>query len=421
MTKELIAWKGTTITELQSFIKKNEPILSDSIGAKFRARPLKIYRQEIVHDTTQCNGISTIIEVNHGPESCDVSCILSDSEKAKRRVRSSGMLPNKHNNQYNNDRFHTTTKEYLTSRNKTFQQNQFNYLIKGNAAAAPGSQQAASNVYVSQGNNKCKKYHIITEQIFEYKWIDDSINTVTIPVGYYNIIDLNNILQRTMYTNYHYLIKKPTQRFINYLVHESAHFLLEITWADRLNKLEIQSFNYSPTLFPNNKYTIPTRSDNVPHWAAPPTSTFPYVIIKSDSNEANQKDIANILGFNIADGSNVTYPESPDTNLTVVTTLSNKTPLVYPGNTLVYYKPNNHKFATQGAVSSGDLITRKKFNSINTTANTYRGAYGDSVANSMAYGVPNNGHTIKNKLGYPIPKVPKVINGVLTECLVYKI
>jgi len=87
---------------------------------------------------------------------------------------------------------------------------------------------------------------------------------------------------------------------------------------------------------------------------------------------------------------------------------------------LVYYKPNNHKFATQGAVSSGDLITRKKFNSINTTANTYRGAYGDSVANSMAYGVPNNGHTIKDKLGYPIPKVPKVVNGVLTECFVYK-
>ena len=104
MRKELIAWKGTTITELQSFIKKNEPILSDSTGAKFRARPLKIYRKEIVHDTTQCNGISTIIQVDHGPESCDVSCVLSDSEKAKRRVRSSGMLPNKHNDQYNNDR-----------------------------------------------------------------------------------------------------------------------------------------------------------------------------------------------------------------------------------------------------------------------------------------------------------------------------
>lgn len=420
MTKELIDWKGTTITEIQSFIKKNEAILSDSIGVKFRARPLKIYRREIVHDTTQCAGISNTIEVNHGPESCDVSCVLSDSEKAKRRVRSSGMLPNKHNSQYNNDRYHTTTKEYLTSRNRTFQQNQFNYLIKGNSAAAPGSQLAASNVYVSQGNNKCKKYHITSEQIFEYIWINGETYTVTVPVGYYNIIDLNNILQKTMYTNYHYLIKKPTHQVINYLVHESVQFLLEITWAEHLNKLEIQSFNYSPSLFPINKYTIPSDLNNIAYWPAPISSTFPLVKISSDSTVDNKKNIANILGFIVTDGSDVTYPQSPDTALTVVTTLSNKTPLVYPGNTLVYYKPNNHKFATQGAVSSGDLITRKKFNSINTTANTYRGAYGDSVANSLAYGVPNNGHTIKNKLGFPIPKVPKVINGQLKECLVYK-
>lgn len=422
MTREIIAWKGTTLTELNSFIKKNEPILSNSTGTKFRARPLKIYRKEIGCSDTVCNGIPITIEVNHGPESCDTSCILSESEKAKRRVRSSGMLPKKYNSKINNDRFHTTTKEYLTSRNKSFHQNQFNYLIKGNAAAAPGSQLAASNVYVSQGTSRCQKYYVESEQIFHYIWIDSANEyQVTIPPGYYNIIDLNNVLQRAMYANHHYLIKKPEDRFLNYVVYEPVHFLLDITWNSALNKLEIQSFNYNPTLFPSNKYTVPINTtNNLAYWAAPVTSTFPSVKISRDSTIDNIKDIANIFGFNVTDGSVVTYPQNPDTNLTVVTTLSNKTPLIYSANTFVYYKPNNHKFATQGAVSSGDLITRKKFNSINTTANTYRGAYGDSVANSMAYGVPNYGHTIKDKLGYPIPKVPKVINGQLKECLVYK-
>lgn len=422
MTKEIIAWKGTTITELNSFIKKNEPILSNSTGSKFRARPLKIYRQEFGCSDINCSGTPITIEVNHGPESCDTSCILSESEKAKRRVRSSGMLPKKINNKINNDRFHTTTKEYLTSRNKSFHQNQFNYLIKGNAAAAPGSQLAASNVYVSQGTSRCKKYYIESEQIFYYIWIDGTTEyPVTIPTGHYNIIDLNNVLQRAMYANHHYLIKKPKDRFINYAIHEPVQFLLEITWNSALNKLEIQSFNYNPTLFPSSKYTIPNEIlNNQPHWVAPTTPSFPSVKIYTDSNDNKKKDIANILGFNVTDGSDVTYPDSPDVNLTVVTTLSNKTPLIYSANTFVYYKPNNHKFATQGAVSSGDLITRKKFDSINTTANTYRGAYGNSIANSMAYGVPNYGHTIKDKLGYPIPKVPKVINGQLKECLVYK-
>jgi hypothetical protein len=34
-------------------------------------------------------------------------------------------------------------------------------------------------------------------------------------------------------------------------------------------------------------------------------------------------------------------------------------------------------------------------------------ALGVAVGNAMAYGVPENGYTIKDKIGYPLRKTPK--------------
>lgn len=76
----------------------------------------------------------------------------------------------------------------------------------------------------------------------------------------------------------------------------------------------------------------------------------------------------------------------------------------------VYYKPNNSKFATQGAVDSGDRLLRLKYDTITKSGNTMREAYGDKTANALAYGVPVNGYTIKDKIGYPnkcTPVFPK--------------
>ena len=72
----------------------------------------------------------------------------------------------------------------------------------------------------------------------------------------------------------------------------------------------------------------------------------------------------------------------------------------------LYYKPSNYQFANQGAVSAGDLITRRRYNTITDAAATYTNALGLSVANALAYGVPANGYTIKDKLGYPLKKTP---------------
>lgn len=72
----------------------------------------------------------------------------------------------------------------------------------------------------------------------------------------------------------------------------------------------------------------------------------------------------------------------------------------------VHYKPSNQRFAVQGAVSSSDLIARKKYNTITTVGDSYRTAFGNQTANALAYGVSDYGYTVKDKVGYPMKKTP---------------
>lgn len=76
----------------------------------------------------------------------------------------------------------------------------------------------------------------------------------------------------------------------------------------------------------------------------------------------------------------------------------------------VYYKPNNSKYAQQGAVGASARLLRLKYDTITQGGNVMREAYGAETANALAYGVPNNGYTIKDKVGYPnkcTPTFPK--------------
>jgi hypothetical protein len=85
---------------------------------------------------------------------------------------------------------------------------------------------------------------------------------------------------------------------------------------------------------------------------------------------------------------------------------STSTPEVKPLYTPLYYKPNNPKFAQQGGVSCSSLVSRKKYDTITNNTEIYRSAYGLHVANAMAYGVPANGYTVKDKIGYPMTNTP---------------
>lgn len=195
-----ISWKGKTFSQVTTTIRKNTgtigikqgPVSDHNTNIKniFLATPLKLYRREIVtvtpqtcnsrtaisidelnmpngylvYNTKSANGLNSTLDinlVNSKYETMDKKCNTSTAcfnpaKNALRRVRSSGMIPKKFNAERNNDHYYTNTTQYLTSRNMTFQQNQFNYLKSGNVLAEPGTTNAINNVYNTQGFSHCK-------------------------------------------------------------------------------------------------------------------------------------------------------------------------------------------------------------------------------------------------------------------------
>jgi len=87
--------------------------------------------------------------------------------------------------------------------------------------------------------------------------------------------------------------------------------------------------------------------------------------------------------------------------------LSQSSPGVQPLYKSVAYKPSNPQFASQGGVSASSATQRVRYNTITNNTAVYNKAYGTSVANALAYGVPENGYTIKDKIGYPLRSTPR--------------
>ncbi len=186
----IVQWKGQTFDQIHSTIRKND-LKNYTISGdkhKFKANPLKIYRREIATtDVPNCNArTSTKIEIINQPngtiinstaqtknglvntvdnnlpnDSCDTfencSVILSPEQKAKSRVRSSGMIrkTNKLNQPLQN--YYTNTKQYLESRSISFDKNQYNYIQTGDISSTPGTSGAFSNTYTTNGTETCKK------------------------------------------------------------------------------------------------------------------------------------------------------------------------------------------------------------------------------------------------------------------------
>ena len=127
---------------------------------------------------------------------------------------------------------------------------------------------------------------------------------------------------------------------------------------------------------------------------------------------------------------NRTFTQNQFTNLRIDNP-SNSAENVYASNTIqycnnggkatnyvpVYYKPNNTKFAVQGAVDSSSRLARLKYDTITDVGGSMRTAFGPETANALAYGVPPNGYTIKEKMGYPNKCTPIIQNdGSVRNC-----
>ena len=90
---------------------------------------------------------------------------------------------------------------------------------------------------------------------------------------------------------------------------------------------------------------------------------------------------------------------------------------VQPNTCTPIVNPNNTKFKQQGAVSSSSFVNRVKFDEITKNANLYQTIYGSAMANALTYGTNTNVYTVKDKIGFPMKRIPKATpTGEMRTC-----
>jgi hypothetical protein len=394
----MIQWKGATFQQISAGIKYNNP----STPNLFAANPVKGYRREIASvPLDRCNprtstriddflvpnsvittptisdtGLANTLDFSYENNSCQHDCqptFLSAADNARRRVRSSGNI--------RKDDYYTNSRQYLTSRNRSYEQNQYFHVKYGNTNVKPGSALSVNNIYQSNGSNHCELYKVTANTSFQYKWLDGIMYVVNVPVGQYNIDTFNSVLQRAMDKNYHYYVSIPDNSHI---------YLLSFTYDTVSNKVSINSIANTLATFPTSQYAVPLILADIT-WNTI-TNIAPQILI-------TEPIVSRGLGFGVG----TLYPVVNTSNQTAIgQNIAGITPSYVP----IYYKPNNPQFGVQGAVSSADLITRKKYDAITNVGSSFRSAYGDQTANAVAYGSSMYGYTIKDKIGYPTKKTP---------------
>jgi len=306
---------------------------------------------------------------------------------ARRRVRSAGMIRRKYNESQNNDTYCTSSNQYLVSRNRTFSQNQYNFIRQGNSSAKPGTALSNMNIYSPNGLSHCLQPYISSDNnTFSYRWIDGEIYDIIIPDGQYDIYQLNAVFQNTMARNTHYFINNNNGSF---------EYLLNMSYDD-LNKVVILQ-TVSETDYLNNlngPYSVEQVTLN--NWENTSVPTHVSFIIPATK-------IQTIIGFSAGEFSQLTQS-------------SDMPPRITQNYVTMNYKPNNPQFGQQGAVSSSTLVSRKRYDTITDVGAKMKAAYGSATANALAYGVSDHQYTMKDRVGFPLKQTP-VINkysGVIT-------
>jgi len=473
----VVSWKGKTFTQITTTIKNNpgntvgNPIKTPyykkgkQLGTVtyqpnlFLPNSLKIYRREIANniDMTNCyprtsssidefnrpggsivntssstnknglvNTLDNILPNNRCEEPGTCSTFLSPSENAKRRCRSSGIISKKNNSTNNYATYYTNSNQYLVSRNKTFLQNQYNFIRVGDPVLKPGPGLAAYNVYSPNGLPVCSKYVIPSDSSFSYQWVDGLYYNVSVPkkTDGYTANDFNSVLQFAMAQNFHFVIDNTTGAKV---------FLLAIVFNNYNNVFEFQCKAYDEINFPASNFSSDIRASK--NWtrheigtaiSPPPRGSGSSLI---PGFKFTNTILAPILGLNSISFP-LFIPSQPITSTNINTGTNTQT---YSGNQVVtstttpllqfiykqiYYKPNNSQFAQQGAVSSSSLINRVKYNTINTAAYKTSGnifgknattTYGGSISSALSYGVSENPYTMKNKIGFPNRSYPSFL------------
>ena len=445
-----ISWKGKTLTQITSQIQKNNRHGSTiSRQNLFQPQPLKIYRREMVTGAKQsatCNsrisasitemdmpngyGVTTlsaenaslshVLEANvtqnksQNGDCTNQNAHVCAADNARRRVRSSGMIKRAFKPQNNNDNaYFTNSNQYLVSRNRTFKQNQYSHIHKGEGSLLTNGTLYNTNVYSPNGLSHCKKTQIITgvNDTFYYLWTTfDATNIanvanvianpntatncfkVTIPAGFKTFEEIQLAFYAVLLQNSHYYIDTRS---------DTKVLLLKMIFNTVENKIELQSFSekilYSNTgVFRQPNGITPALSVGYtaykrPSFYFPPNSGFAGMIGFSANTPTFYPDIQ-------TSGTNVSNESTGVLSKTYIG--------VFPFYDILYYKPSNTRFATQGAVSASSRVLRVKYDTITNNGYIYQKTFGSSVASAMSYGISGVPYTIKDKLGYPNKRTP---------------
>lgn len=444
---ERILWKGKTFNQITSVIRQNANNASTLTPQQLlKPLPQKIYRRElnilqpnekikcnprtsksimhwempgssIVRSTNNTtNGLVNTLDIHYEnnqtqhPTQCTTNCITSPALNAKRRVRSAGMIPRKYNVNKNNDTYCTGTNQYLTARNRTFSQNQYNYLRQGNPSLLPQGKLYKTNVYSTGDVTHCYNPTIsakIKNNTFQYTWFTNSSgkaisNTpnadgsytflLTIPDGIYTIESLNAAMKVQMTQNGTFILAVPS--YVPY-------YIVNFAYDNVMNKVLLQCFNLK--LFVNAIYYD---GGNLP--SGNPTTRISNLQISANFLSKfifTPTGLGSVIGFSPG-----TYAPNPEI-------ASNQPPIITSQYLPVYYKPNNKQFGVQGAVSSAEVTLRRKYNTITNVGARFRTTLGNNVGNAMAYGVSEDPYTIKDQLGYPLAKTPKFTTTGQMRCV----
>lgn len=444
----LFPWKGKTFAQVTTFLQRNKNT-NTSVANTLLPNPVtRQYRREIAstptRDPTNCNervsvridelnrpGGSLVLPLNtltpgipgvvdplipndktHLSIACETcnknadNCLTSssnasnvcftDETNARRRCRSAGMVKRQYKVANNNDNaYFTDSKQYLTSRNRLFSQNQYNYLRTGSSVTVPGTPLALNNTYSANGLSHCPQYTIKSVQgnnQFGYTWIDGTSITVgPIPDGSYTIESFNAIIIQNM-TNYGYYYRNK--------VDSTYRYLIQFTYDTLKGRVILQLL--PPNLFASGYTAGPGAwSNTIINATYTPTVTF----LNNGLPEA--------LGFLY--GTSLPAQQTGQSGGFAIT--APNAPLLLPNYVSVIYKPSNPRFAQQGGVSSSTYAARIKWETVNTTAAaTGQPNFGQEVANELAYGTPFVGYTIKDKIGFPNTKAPVIMPSGEVRC-----
>jgi len=439
-----IKWKGKTLTQITGHRVKNGKLSNMTESPNlFIAQPLKIYRKEIATGDTPaiCNhrnsvsidemnmpngyvitehisnhaGLVHVIEdptTNNVSDSADcktqAACIV---DNARRRVRSSGMIKRVFKPENNNDQaYFTNTNQYLVSRNRSFKQNQYSHIRKGEKSLLPNNTQYNTNVYSPNGISHCKTTRIVqgVNDTFYYLWtsfdttdiagLTSSPNPEQLGIECYKVVvaegnktfeDIQGAFYQAMIANHHYYINTRTNAKVP---------LLKIIFNALTNKVELQSF--SEKVIDSTVYTTFT-NDPLPDGWDSMTHKRPTFYFPADNG------FASMIGFPSSSPSFYPNIESVSINNEESAGFLSNTPVsIFPIYDIMYYKPSNTRFATQGAVSASDRVLRVKYDTITRNGATYQTTFGCEVPSAMAYNISGYTYRLKDKIGFPNKRTP---------------